>query len=676
MGQGKRRRQADATADAAAVLERALALHRAGQPEQAARLCRRVLDDDPGNADALHLLGVAALQQGRARDAVTLIGKAAKRRNKNPRILNNLGEAYRALGRHDKAADCYRRAIALDAGDPAPHNNLGNVLASQGEAEQAAACYRRALAIRPDDPEILANLGDALRQSGKPGEAASQFERAVAAAPAFIDAHVNLGRALTDLNRLTDAEAACRRAVRLAPDHAGALGALGNVLAARDELPEAVACYRRAVAIAPDDPAALTNLGNGLQKQGDDDAAIAAFERALHLDPDFVEALGHLGDTHQRLGHLDIAADLFRRVLAIAPDHGEALNDLGLCLVEMGKVDDALESYRRAIARRSDDAEAHTNYGMALMRAGRFAKAWPEYEWRWLTKGNKAKPMHPQPEWQGQDVAGKTILAWGEQGVGDEVLYAGMVPDLMARGANVVLECERRLAPLFERSFAGVRCIALRDPPAAECHGSDIDYQTPTGSLGRWLRPNLAAFPPRRSYLRPDPARRDALKAEYGRHGKLVVGIAWYSKNSRIGHHKSMTLRDLAPLAAVPGVTLVDLQYGDTAAERQAFERATGAALVHDATVDQMTSLDDFAAQVAAMDLVVSVSNTTVHIAGALGVPTWVMLHTLPLPCWLLGRDDSPWYPAAKLFRQGRRGEWAEVVERVRVELREFSQRG
>jgi len=170
--------------------------------------------------------------------------------------------------------------------------------------------------------------------------------------------------------------------------------------------------------------------------------------------------------------------------------------------------------------------------------------------------------------------------------------------------------------------------------------------------------------------------KREAIRQRYLDGGDdLLVGISWVSRNVDIGEAKSMLLADWRPVIDIPGVTFVDLQYGDTASERKAFEEATGAKIIHDDGIDQMKDLDAFAAQVAAMDLVITVSNTTAHMAGGLGVPAWVMLHTAPLNCWLLGRTDSLWYPSARLFRQSRVGEWADVVERLRDELREFTRR-
>ena len=231
-------------------------------------------------------------------------------------------------------------------------------------------------------------------------------------------------------------------------------------------------------------------------------------------------------------------------------------------------------------------------------------------------------------------------------------------------------------AAIGERSFDGIECIAKEDPPSAETRRDGIDFQAPGGNLGRWLRPNLESFPGRKSYLTADADRRDGLREKYMADGEsLLVGVAWISKNKRIGPQKSMALMELAPLSRIPGVRLIDLQYGDTVDERAGFGDETGISIIHDETVDQVADLDAFAAQVAAMDLIISVSNTTGHFAGALGVPAWVLLNFVPLPFWLLEGDTSPWYPSVRLFRQTEPGDWGDVIGRVEKALADFTGR-
>ena len=193
------------------------------------------------------------------------------------------------------------------------------------------------------------------------------------------------------------------------------------------------------------------------------------------------------------------------------------------------------------------------------------------------------------------------------------------------------------------------------------------------GDLGFWLRPERDGFPSRKNYLRADVKRRDILRTSYlDGSESILIGLSWFSRNPEMGWEKSIDLKDWLPLLEVPGVTFVDLQYGDTFAQRETLQKQTGIEIIHDETVDQLADLDAFAAQVAAMDMVVSISNTTAHMAGALGVPTWVLLSEVPLWRWFQDRTDSPWYPSVQLFRQRRSGGWPEVMGEVAAALREW----
>ena len=478
------------------------------------------------------------------------------------------------------------------------------------------------------------------QQAGRLDEAEQAYRQALSQDPKAFVAHVNLGVVLHDQGRLEDAAESFDNALAINPDVAEVHYGLGLVLQDRDEKADAEAAFRRAVEINPDYSEALNGLAIALEKQGHREQAAATFERALTADPGFAEAHNNLGNLQHRHGNLEEALAAFRRAIEINPEY----------------------------------AEAHRNLSHVLLLAGRLDEGWKEFRWRWRCRDfpSATRPF-PQPPWTGEPVDGKTVLVWGEQGVGDEVHFAAMVPDLIDAGAKVVLECEHRLAPLFGRSFPEAKCVALENPPAAETMGDDIYFQVPSGNLGQWLRPDLDSFPDRVSYLVADEDRVAELKDRYrDGTGDRLVGIAWISKNPEIGKDKSMALADWRPLTEIEGIRFVDLQYGDTADERAEFERETRTLIIHDDAIDQMADVDAFAAQVAAMDLVISVSNTTVHLSGALGVPTWVLLNTLPLCVWMAEGEDSPWYPSLRLIRQSEAGEWADVIGRVVVALEDF----
>ncbi len=550
--------------------------------------------------------------------------------------------ARRTPRNHRRRAQAAGKGRRGRGGNPVPTLDEGLALAGRGRLDDAVACFERALAADPGSVLARYNIGVLRQRQGRLEDAARAYSDALAIKPDYLESLVNLAIVRQAQGRLDDAEAAYRRAIAVNPNLAELHHNLGGALERRGDLAGAVRSYRHALAVNPEYAPAVNGLGVTLQKQGDDVAAKAAFERALTLKPDFVEALNNLGHLHHRNCRLDAAAEHFRRAIALRPDY----------------------------------AEAHRNLAHVLLLQGDFKDGWAEYEWRWRCRDfpSERRPFRA-PMWSGQPLRGKTLVVWGEQGVGDEVHFAEMVPDLVDAAARVVVECERRLVPLFRRSFPAAKCVARATPPAPET-ARGVDYQIPIGSLGRWLRQDAARFPKRRSYLQADPALRIKLRDKYlAGGGDKLVGVAWISRNPEVGGDKSMALAALTPLAEVPGVRLVDLQYGDMVSERRAFARDTGKEIVHDDAVDQLADMDAFAAQVAAMDLVISVSNTAVHVAGALGVPTWAMLNAVPLAVWMREGDGSPWYPSVRLYRQTTAGAWADVVRRVERDLGDFAGR-
>ena len=577
-----------------------------------------------------------------------------------------------------EAETLYRKILETAPGHPDANHLLGMIERQAGRNEQAVEWYSRAIQANPDVAAYHGNLGNAFKDLGRLEEAVSSYHKALAIKPDFAEAHSNLGSTLKELGRLDEAVASLHKALAIKPDFAVAHNNLGNSLKELGRLDEAVASYRKALAIQPDYAEAHSNLGNALQDLGLLDEAMASYRKALAIQPDYAEAHGNLGNALQDLGRLDEAVASYHKALAIKPDFVKAHINLGGTLKELGQLDEALACHRRAVEIDPGSAEAHHHLSLQLLQLGEMQEGWDEYEWRWRLKYGVLPRDFPHVPWQGEDPGGKTILVWSEQGIGDEILFAGMIPALTDAGARVILECDPRMVDLFARSFPGVTCIArgaATDPRPVDASLLEpgIDYQSAAGSLGRWLRPNTDPRPGPAAYLAADGARRDALRERYkAGGGGLLVGISWNSKNKRIGDKKSLPLLSLSPLAGIPGVQLVDLQYGDTRAERNAFAADTGVEILHDDSIDQMADLDAFGAQVSAMDLVVTVSNTTAHFAGALGVPTWVMVNSTPLPCWLLDRDDSPWYPSATLFRQALGGEWTDVIKHIVNRLRDF----
>jgi hypothetical protein len=250
-------------------------------------------------------------------------------------------------------------------------------------------------------------------------------------------------------------------------------------------------------------------------------------------------------------------------------------------------------------------------------------------------------------------------------------MYASMISDVLMLGAKVTFEMDARLVPLFARSFPKIKCVARCLKPADYIQNTEFDYQIPIASLGQYLRKDEASFGDGARFLLSDKAKTKELRRKYKVGNNLIIGIAWYSSDGR-GMSKSVPLKALTPLFKVPNIQFVDLQYGDQSAERQAFGKTTGFTLLHDDNIDQMKNIDDFAAQISAVDLVISISNTTAHIAGALGVPTWVMLGAAPMRRWLMNRNDCLWYASVELIRQRNEDDAAYVIDIIKNRLKEF----
>lgn len=648
-----------------------------GRMAEAESVYRQIVAAAPGHVEAIHHLGLVCFQSGRLDEAIGLIDRSLEMQPRRAEFHSNRGSVLRRLGRLAEAAEAYQRAVALNPDFADGLNNLGVALKELGRLDEAATAYRRALALKPEFAELHSNLAGVLQRQGKLDEALAAAERAVALKPDYAEAHASRAGALFRLGRMDEAGHAFRRAIEINPAFAEAHSNLGGVLQFQGKIDESIAAYRRAIELRPNYPEAYSNLGGALRQKGELAEGVAACRRAIALRPGYAEAHSNLGGTLRQQGLHDEAIVECRRAIELNANLAEAHNNLAVALKELGRFAEAEPAYRRAIALMPDYHDAHANLGMTLLGQGKLAEGWAEYEWRWGVKSIAVTQRNfAPPQWQGTPVEQGKLLLWGEQGVGDAILYAGMIPEALGRVRHCVLECDPRLRPLFARSFPSVEVVAIRNPPDPRLAAADIAYQSPLGSLPRWFRNRFEDFPPRRAYLAADAEKTARLRARYRALGPgPVIGVSWRSKNPVVGEAKTTTLSAWAPILRRPGFTFVNLQYGDCAAELEQVRESLGVKVHHDATIDSLKDLDGFAAQVAAMDLVISVSNTTAHFAGALGVPAWVLLADGMglLWYWFLQREDSPWYPSLRLFRQQIAGDWTPAIDRIAKRLAEFA---
>jgi protein O-GlcNAc transferase len=357
------------------ALASAVAFHRAGQLPQAEQVYRQVLQADPGNADAWHLLGVIGSQVNNHAVAIEYIRRAIDLNPKSTVYYGNLGAAHQKLRQLDEAVACYRKALELNPNNAEAHNNLGVALQGLGDPAAAESSLRRALALNPNYAEAHGNLGNSLQALNRPAEALAAHQRAAQLNPAYAEAYHGMGAALEALGSLRESEAAYRRALHLKEDAPETHNNLGVVLKNLERLDEAVAAYRRAVELKPDYAEAHTNLGNALREQGKLEEAIACHERALELRPDFAEALNNLGNALKDHAHLPQAIACFQRAQEIAPDLAETPHGLGSVYKEQGKFDEAVACFRRAVELKPDYADAHNSLGISMQVQGRLTDA-------------------------------------------------------------------------------------------------------------------------------------------------------------------------------------------------------------------------------------------------------------------------------------------------------------
>ncbi|MFN8011047.1 MAG: tetratricopeptide repeat protein [Holophagaceae bacterium] len=469
-----------------------------------------------------------------------------------------------------------------------------------------------------------------------------------------------------------------REVLEAAPGHGGALHFLGVIAWQQGRLGEAEALMREALEAGGEAAPVLCNLGGVLRGKGDLPGALAAYREALRLEPADEAARRGLVDTLARHGLVlaeaqafPAAEAAFRELLAREPRHAAALNNLGKLRQREGDLEGAVACFDRALAADPGYGLGRFNRGIATLGRNRLAEGWADLAASvatWLPTLDRRRdlPWLRRPRWDGGELAGKGILVWGDQGIGDELLFAGLVPDLRSRGARVHVDCEPRLAPLLERAFPGLKAWPRGGPfpPAA-----DVDVHAPGLWLARLLRPSFEAFPRHGGYLKADPGQVAELRARCAVPGvRRITGLAWRSGPADRPSPRGLGLLELAAALPREGVRYVDLQYGDTAAERaEARARFPDLDLFHDASVDQLKDMDRFMAQVRACDDVVTIGNTTAHAAGALGVPGTVLLPVQSLTWyWFLDRPDSPWYPSLALLRQREPGDWTAPLAALR----------
>ncbi|WP_206997995.1 tetratricopeptide repeat protein [Trinickia mobilis] len=549
-------------------------------------------------------------------------------------------------------------------------------LQQNGALAEAEELYREILAIRPKHFDALQLLGALSLQAGRLDDGIAFLKKAASINGMHAPIHSNLAFALNAKEQYKEALASANRALALMPNFADALNNRGTALGALDAPAEALASFDRALALKPGMPEAWNNRSCVLRDLDRPAEALTSCDQAIALRPSYAEAWSNRGNALSDLNRPQEAEQSYRQAIAAQHTLADAWNNLGLTLVDMNRHADALSSYDRALALKPDSAEGHWNRALCLLQTGNLDAGWQEYEWRWQRNRPQAgRRAFAQPLWLGvEPLEGKTILLHAEQGLGDTLQFCRYAPMVAKLGAQVVLEVQpelmRLLAPL-----EGVRQLVAHGQPLPA-----FDYHCPLLSLPLAFKTDLASIPGNTPYLFADPAAvvhwgtRIAAAAGAASPGAaaLKVGLVWAGGNRphvpelrKNDARRSLALARLAPLLEVPDVQFFSLQKGPPAQQLAALsEHREASRGVVDLT-EEITDFADTAALVSNLDLVISVDTSTAHLAGAIGKPVWVLNRLDTCWRWMLGRDDSPWYPAVRLFRQPTLGDWDSVIASV-----------
>lgn len=562
-------------------------------------------------------------------------------------------EAQRG-GRLGDAVRHYRQVLAFDPRNVDALNLMSSVALAAGDPATAAALATSATEEQPDWFVSWLNLGNALGRMERSTDAIAALRRAVALNPQSAEAHVNLSAALNRSGEAAEAADIAVQAIIIAPGMPEAHTNFGNALLALGSPGEAIEAYDKATKLQPDGDLAWFNMGNAFMELGSLDAAIDCFTRSIAL-ADAAYKRFNLGNALAQAIRLDEAILAQRAAIALDPGLLDARINLAAILRDCGRLDEAEATLRDALALAPDESQLHWNLALVLLTKGDYAEGWREYEWRWRTPYFATFVRRfAAPPWQGEDLAGRSLLVSSEQGFGDAIEMARYIPRLAERAAHVVVECRPGLGRLFSTLGPRVEVIEAGTRPLPV-----TDLQVAMMSLPYRFGTEIGTVPAACPYLAPPTGALTfpAITAAEG----VKVGVVWSGSANRSDNRvRSFRAHDLT---ALPGAKLFSLQKGDAAADASDL-------FDHGRLIDLGPELRDFADTAAAivqLDLVITADTAVAHLAGALGKPVWIVLG---YPCaaflWMTGRDDSPWYPSARLFRQTRPGDWSEVMAQLR----------
>ena len=710
------------TSQEEAFLTAGVTAHNVGDLEMAESNYRNALAINPFNPDALHLLGYLAFQMGFPDEAISLIEDAIQSSPKQAIFHNRLASIYRSIGEAKKAIKAYRKSYRLKRNDPDVLNDLGNLLIEDAKADldkkklnEARKFIQKAIKITPDRAEYYNNLGNALRSLGVKffDQAKRNYDRALELDPNLNGVVGNLGLLAQMEGDLDLAEELFKKAVDQAPDDPEALNNYAQSIYAKNRLDEALINFEKADALDPGNYTICMNIARSLMKMRRDQDALDMLHQLMQLDQSKFEPYWYFAITLHKMELYEEGEEFITNALEHFPDNINLRNELasifvsklemskaegllqdiideigeanmvpgtagiyatlGVVYLTTGTPEQVIDMFRRARELEPENKTAQNNYALSLICLGMLEEGWALYKDRWESD-NFPSAIRPfqKPRWDGRPQDGKTIALWGEQGIGDEIRMASMIPDVVGKGENIIIECDFRLVDLFARSFEGVKVYG-REKDLSVPFEDSCDFQLPMADLAGMVRPTISAFPQDRyAYLKPDSERKEFWHGRLSQLGpQPKVGILWRSllmSNARSPHYASVD--DLEPILNIQGVDFINLMYAECSEERAEIAERYGVNIHTWDDIDLKDDQDDLAALIANTDVVICPMTATGNLAAALDVTVFCFL-TDGRMHELLGNPDAPgWAPSMSHFIKNYEEPWDQVMSNIANEIK------
>ena len=579
-----------------------------------------------------------------------------------------------AAGNMAEAEQAYEKIAELDPNNKFATQLLGGLAFQKGDFHRAQELITKALVLDPNNAELNSNLGNALVKLRRFDEAVQHFNQALAIQPGYASAHNGLGAALREQGNPKEALEHHIKALEGQPDNPRVRNNYANSLKELGRMDEAIEQYSLALAVGPGHADTYYNLGVLYESQEQAERACDNYEKALKIDPNHSGVNFNLGNVLSRMGQLEAAIEKYKKVIQVTPDHAKAHTNLGHVLWMSDDKKAAEDHWHQALEIDNELADAHVNLALMNFGLGNISDGWEGYEWRDKAESyNSPRRQFPQPKWDGSPLQGKEIILWGEMGLGDQISYASMIPDVLKQGGKVTIECTQRLVQLFARSFEGAEVFAAPYTPAEDGHRS-YDFQSPTPSLGRYFRKTVQDFPnvdDKYIYLKADPNKKAYWQEQLADlSDKPKIGLSWSSSLVKDEFkHFYASMKDMEPLLSLTGVDFICLVPSDVDDDIAKALKEYGVTIHVLEGLDLKQDVDGVAALLSSLDIVVSCLSTVSELSGALGVRTLGFIGESCHVQWM-GTNDVLWFPNTHYHAKHKSDPWRPVFTGISLEVK------